>query len=129
MTEPAPAPPPSSSAPASVTATSRRPPGIVIEQACYHGVTGATVLLGVGLLYLFTRHGGLVMSQRGYVITLALGALYLVTGLLVWLGLRPGRYLNYVCSLLYLARPGLGLRLWRNMRQPDFRQHFAGKKN
>lgn len=107
---------------------SRRPPAIVIEQACYHAVTGTTVLLGVGLLYFFTRHRSLVMSTQGYVITLSLGLLYLTTGLLVWLGLRPGLYLNYVCSLVYLARPGLGLRLWRNMRQPEFQKHFLGKE-
>ena len=106
----------------------RRPPASVIEQACYLAVTGATVLLGVGLLYFFTRHRSLVMSTRGYAITLSLGLLYLATGLLVWLGRRPGLYLNYACSLVYLARPGLGLRLWRNMRQPEFREHFRGKE-
>jgi hypothetical protein len=113
--------------PSSAPDESRRAPAIVIEQACYHAVTGGTALLGVGLLYFFTRHGSLVMSARGYVITLTLALVYLTTGLLVWLGLRPGLYLNYACSLIYLARPGLGLRLWRNMRQPEFREHFRRK--
>lgn len=106
----------------------RRPPGIVVEQACYHAITGGTVLLGVGLLYFFTRHGTLIMSPRGYGITLTLGLLYVATGLLVWFGRQPGVYLNYACSLIYLARPNLGLRLWRNMRQPAFREHFRGKE-
>jgi hypothetical protein len=65
------------------------------------------------------------MSGQGYAITLGLGLLYGLTGGLVWFGLRPGLYLNYVCSLIYLARPRLGLGLWADMRLPEFKAHFA----
>ena len=106
----------------------RRPPDCVAAQARYHWVMGGTILISVALVYFLTRSSRvLVMSHQGYAITLGLGLLYSLTGALVWFGFRPGLYLNYGCSLIYLARPRLGLRLWADMRRPEFQAHFARK--
>ncbi len=108
---------------------SRRPPRCVAVQAYYHWVMAATVLVGTGLVFFLTRSSPVfVMSPKGYAITLGIGLLYALTGALVWLGLRPGLYLNYACSLIYLARPRLGLALWADMRRPEFKAHF-GRRN
>ena len=87
---------------------------------------GGTVLLATGLLRLLTRHlPGIEIRPTAYAITIGLGLLYLFTGTLVWFGVRVGRYLNFICSLIYLTRPRLGLRLWREMDSPEFKAHFA----
>ena len=111
----------------------RRPPDGVAALAYYHWVMGGTMLASAGLLDLLTRSSSLlVMSGKGYAIILGLGLLYGLTGTLVWFGLRPGLYLNYGCSLIYLARPRLGLGVWAGMRRPEFKAHFSrrhGGKN
>ncbi len=71
---------------------------------------------------------GVAVSRTGYAVLVGLGLLYLLTGALVWRGSGLGRGLNFVCSLPYLARPSLGLRLWRTMKSPEFRDYFAGKE-
>lgn len=107
----------------------RRPPQSVVEFARYHWLMGGTVLLATGLLYRLTRHlPGVEIRWNAYAITIGLGLLYLFTGALVWFGVRVGRYFNFVCSLIYLTRPRLGLRLWREMESPEFKGHFAARK-
>jgi len=98
-------------------------------QAYYHWVMGGTILASVGLLFLLTRNSPvLVMSPKGYAITLGLGLLYGFAGTLVWFGFRAGLYLNYACSLIYLTRPRLGLNLWADMRRPEFKAHFTNPR-
>jgi hypothetical protein len=107
---------------------STRPPPCIIELARYHWLMGGTVLLATGLLHVLTRHlPGIEIGRNAYAITLGLGLLYLFTGTLVWFGVRVGRYFNFVCSLIYLTRPRLGLRLWREMDSAEFRSHFAAR--
>ena len=108
---------------------SRRRPRCVAVQAYYHWAMSGTVLASVSGLYFLTRNSPVIgMSTQGYAILLGLGLLYSLTGALVWFGLRPGLYLNYGCSLIYLARPRLGLALWADMRRPEFKAHF-GRRN
>jgi hypothetical protein len=103
----------------------RRPPQCVAVVARHHWVTGGAMLFFVALFHGFTREArAFEFSRRGYAITLGIAALYLLTGTTVWLGARPGRYLNYFCSLIYLARPSLGLRLWRINDSAEFKAHF-----
>jgi hypothetical protein len=103
------------------------PPRSVVPFAHYHWLMGVTVLLSTGLLHLLTRHlPGVGIAPRAYAIALGLGLLYLFTGTLVWFGVRVGRYLNFACSLIYLTRPRLGLKLWREMNDPEFKAYFAG---
>lgn len=103
-----------------------RPPASVVTIARHHWLTGAAMGLFVALAYGFARRfPAFELSLRGYAITLGIAALYLGTGALVWSGAPLGRYLNYACSLLYLARPQLGLRLWRLMGTNEFKAHFA----
>lgn len=105
---------------------SPRPPPCIVELARYHWLMGGTILLATGALHLFVRHlPNVAIGRSGYVITLGLGLLYLLAGTLVWLGTRIGRLLNFICSLAYLTRPRLGLRLWREMESPEFKAHFA----
>jgi hypothetical protein len=106
-----------------------RPPESVIVVARHHGLTGSAMLLFIALVYVFTRSSrGFELSAQGYAITLGIAALYLGTGTLVWIGAPLGRYLSYGCSLIYLARPQLGLRIWRLMGTSDFKAHFARPK-
>jgi hypothetical protein len=91
---------------------------------------GGTILASVGLIHGLTRSSPvLIMSPKGYAITVGLGILYGLTGTLVWFGLWPGLYLNYLCSLIYLTRPRLGLNLWADMRRPEFKAHFSGLRD
>jgi hypothetical protein len=97
-------------------------------QAYHHWLMGGTVLLTTVLFYLLTRHHPLIaLSREGYAIGLGIGLGYSLTGALMWFGTPLGRYLNYVCSLLYLTRPRLGLRAWADMGRPDFKAHFASR--
>lgn len=83
----------------------------------------------VAVVYAFTRDSGwLELSRKGYAITLSLAAGYGLAGITAWFGVPGGRALNYVFSLLYLARPQLGLRLWRAMDTPEFKAHFQPDK-
>lgn len=65
------------------------------------------------------------LSHLGYAITSGIAFLYLATATLVWVGAPLGRYLSYACSFIYLARPQLGLRIWRLMGTTEFKAHFA----
>jgi hypothetical protein len=90
---------------------------------------GGTILVAMALLHVLTRHlPGIEVRGSAYAITAGLGQLYLFTGTLVWFGVRLGRYLNFVCCLIYLTRPRLGLRLWREMESAEFKAHFALRK-
>lgn len=105
---------------------SRRPPpeGVALI-ARTHWLTSGVILFCLGLLHVILRSSSvLTLTRDTYVYALGLGALYGATGFMVWAGAPPGRYFNYVCSLLYLARPPLGLQIWRIMRSPEYRAHF-----
>jgi hypothetical protein len=104
-----------------------RPPDSVAVIARHHWLTGGAMVFFVTIVAAFTRQwaGAFELSPKGYAITLTIAASYLGTGTLVWLGVRLGRYLNYACSLIYLARPQLGLRIWRLMGTPEFKAHFT----
>jgi hypothetical protein len=54
-----------------------------------------------------------------------LGAFYGLTAGLIWRGLRPGRALSTVASLLYVLRPPLAAQVRAAMRDPAFAAHFA----
>jgi hypothetical protein len=83
------------------------------------------LLFFVGALYVLLHDSAVFeLSRNTYAITLGMSALYAIAGGLVWRGVWPGRLLNYVCSLLYLARPPLGLRIWKIMRSEEYRTHF-----
>ncbi len=86
----------------------------------------SVVLLGFAGGMFLLLHDSVVfeLSGKAYAITLGLAGIYALTGLLVWRGFRFGLVLNYLCSLLYLARPPLGLRIWKTMRSEEFRRHF-----
>lgn len=102
-----------------------RPPESIVFIARTHWLMGAVILFFAAMLYLLLRDSSVLeLSRRTYAITVGLGATYLITGVLVWFGTPIGRVLNYVCSLLYLARPPLGLRIWKIMRSEEFKAHF-----
>jgi hypothetical protein len=103
-----------------------RPPPAVAYVARTHWVVGAIIVLSIGVLHLFVRQIPHVESTRSaYLITLGLAGLYLGTGTLVWFGTPLGRFCSRLCGLLYLVRPQLGDRLWRIMRSPEYKAHFA----
>jgi hypothetical protein len=105
---------------------SLRPPASIVELARYHWLMGGTILFATGLLHVLTRHlPGIEIGRNAYAITIGLGLLYVFTGTLVWFGVRVGRFFNFICSLIYLTRPRLGLRLWREMDSAEFKAHFA----
>jgi hypothetical protein len=104
---------------------SRRPPEAVALIARTHWVMSGVILaLTLGLYIVLYNSAVLELSRRTYAVTLGLSALYILTGVLVWFGRPIGRPLNYVCSLLYLARPPLGLRIWKIMRSEEYQAHF-----
>jgi hypothetical protein len=106
-----------------------RPPECVALVARHHWLTSGAMLFFIGLLWIFTRDWyAFEISRKGYAITLAIAVFYGGVGAMVWFGVRVGRYLNYVCSLIYLARPALGLRLWKAMGTPEFKNHFDRKE-
>jgi len=108
---------------------SHRPPQCIVEFARYHWLMGGTILATTVLLHFLTRHlPGVEIGGSAYAITISLGLLYLFTGALVWFGVRVGRYFNFICSLIYLTRPRLGLRLWREMDSMEFKSHFAPRR-
>jgi hypothetical protein len=90
-----------------------------------HWAVGSVILLAAGVVTLIARQLPFIeLSTKTYVISLALAALYLSAGTLVWYGLPFGRVLSRVCTLLYLARPRLGSTLWEIMDSPEYREHF-----
>lgn len=103
----------------------KRPPEPVALIARTHWVM-AGVILGFTLaLWLLLRDSAVLeLSRRTYLACLGLTVLYGLTGVLVWYGVPLGRPLNYVCSFLYLARPPLGMRIWKIMRSEEYRRHF-----
>lgn len=83
------------------------------------------ILFFVGGIYALLRDSMVFeLSRRMLVITLGMSALYAITGILVWWGVPLARVLNYACALLYLARPPLGMRIWKIMRSEEYRAHF-----
>lgn len=106
----------------------RRPPPPVALVARTHAFVGVVALVSVAMLHQFTR--GLPYFEFGprtYVIAIGIGALYCLTGALVWFGAPTGRFFSRVCGLLYLARPRLGSYLWQIMDSADYRSHFTGE--
>jgi hypothetical protein len=107
----------------------RRPPDPVAFIARTHWVMGSVILSFAVMLYVLLRDSSVFeLSRRTYTITLGLGIIYLIAGVLVWFGTPGGRVLNYVCSMLYLARPPLGMRIWKVMRSPDYKAHFSRQR-
>lgn len=103
-----------------------RPPDSISFLARTHWVMGGVILAFAGALYGLLRDSSVLeLSRKTYAITIGMGVLYFVTGVLVWFGAPVGRVLNYVASLLYLARPPLGLRIWKIMRSDEFKAHFG----
>lgn len=97
--------------------------------ARHHWLTGATMLVFVAIIYVFTRNSTwLELSRKGYTITLSPALGYGATGTLVWFGVPGGRQLNYLFALLYFARPQLGLRLRQAMAKPEFKAYFKRDK-
>lgn len=104
----------------------RPPPESAAVVARHHWLTGGAMIFCVGLFSAFTRNLNLFeLSRRGYAITLSIAGFYLLAGAMVWFGVSLGRVVNYVCSLIYLARPPLGLRIWRLSDSAEFKAHFA----
>ena len=102
----------------------RRPDGVALI-ARAHWLTGSVILSCVFLLYVMLRNSKVfAVSPDAYLSTLGLGLLYAATGFMVWTGAPTGRFFSYVCSLLYLARPQLGLPIWRIMSSPEYKAHF-----
>lgn len=102
-----------------------RPPESVVFVARTHWLVGGVVVASTGLLHLVLRDVPVVhFGLRTYAITGALGLSYLLAGALVWLGWPFGPLLSRVCTLLYLPRPGMGLRVWETMNSPEFKAHF-----
>lgn len=103
----------------------QRAPESILFIARTHVVMGGVILFFTVMLYALLRDSTVLeLSRRTYAITITLSVLYVVTGLLVWRGWPMGRPLNYVLALLYLARPPLGLRIWKIMRSDEFKAHF-----
>jgi len=102
-----------------------RPPDCVVLVAKTHWVVGAVILVSVGLLRWIVEKYPVEFSVRTYAITGGLAALYGLAGTLVWFGAPGGRLLSRACSLIYLARPNLGSRLWEIMDSDEFKAHFG----
>ncbi len=105
-----------------------RPPDIVALVARTHWIVGGTILLSVLAVRWLVSRFPVDFTARTWAITLSLAALYLTAGTLVWFGAPFGRILSRVCSLIYLARPQLGPRLWQIMDSEEFRRHFGRRK-
>ena len=106
----------------------RRPASVVIVARTHWMVAGA-ILAATGVLHVFTRNlPRIEFGPRTYLIAGGLAALYLLAGLLVWLGTPLGPLLSRVCALLYLPRPQFGSYLWDLMNSAEFRAHFRREK-
>lgn len=105
-----------------------RPSDPIAFIARTHWLMGGVILFFAAMLYVLLRDSSVLeLSRRTYGITLGLGVLYLVAGVLVWFGTPFGRVVNYVASFVYLARPPLGLRIWKIMRSEEYKAHFQRK--
>ena len=104
----------------------RRPPDSVAYIARSHWLVGTVALGSSGLLHLFTHNlPGVTFEPMTYRVALGIALLYLTGGTMVWFGTPLGRFVNHLCSLLYLVRPQLGDRVWRIMRTEEFKAHFT----
>lgn len=104
----------------------RPPPVSVALVAKTHWAVGVTVVASIALLHFVTRNIPVIeFALRTYLITGALGLLYLLAGTLVWFGAPLGRLLSRICCLLYLPRPQFGGRLWEIMNSPEYQAHFT----
>ena len=91
-----------------------------------HFLVGVVALVSVAILRQFTRDlPYFEFGLRTYAIAIGIGALYCVTGALVWFGAPTGRFFSRVCGLIYLARPRLGSYLWEIMDSAEFKAHFG----
>ena len=103
-----------------------RPPEAIVYVARANAATGAVILLYFLVLHLLLHDSSfLVLSRNSYVFSLGLGILYAGAGVLVWFGLPPGRWLSFVCGVLFLIRPPLGLKYWAIIRSAEFKAHFG----
>ncbi len=104
----------------------RRPPDCVVFVARTHWAVGAVMLGSIALLHLVFRDlPRIEVGARGYQVTSALAAVYLLAGTLVWFGAPLAQTLSRICALLYLPRPSFGFRIWDIMNSAEFRAHFA----
>ncbi|MBI4622191.1 MAG: hypothetical protein HY736_03085 [Verrucomicrobia bacterium] len=109
----------------SAETTTRRPPEGVALIARTHWLTSGVILFCVGLLHVILRSSSVfTLTSNTYIYGGGLSFLYAATGFMVWTGTPPGRFFSYACSLLYLARPPLGLQIWRIMRSSEYKAHF-----
>ena len=106
---------------------SRRPPACVALVARTHWVVGGVILISLGLMRWIVEKFPVEFSMRTYAFTSGITVLYGLAGTLVWFGAPGGRWLSRVCTLLYLARPSLGSRLWDIMDSAEFKAHFGVK--
>jgi len=107
----------------------RHPPEGVAVVARHHWLMGGAIAFFLAALHLVVRGVPQIQpTPATYAISLGLALLYLGTGTLVWFGTPLGRAFNFVCSLVYLARPQMGLRLWRISDSTEFKAHFARAK-
>ena len=103
----------------------RRPPACVVFVARTHGLVGLVIVGSILGLHGLTRNlPGIGFGARTYDYAAGLAGIYLLAAVLVWLGAPFGPLLSRICSLLYLARPGFGFRVWETMDTPEFRAHF-----
>jgi hypothetical protein len=103
----------------------RPPPASVALVAKTHWAVGVTIVASIAVLHILTRKIPLLeFTLRTYLLTGALGLLYLLAGTLVWFGAPLGRLLSRICCLLYLPRPQFGGRLWEIMNTPEYQAHF-----
>lgn len=102
------------------------PPECVRFVARVHALVGAAMLAALALLTLATRNlPGIGFGPGAPLAAGLLGAFYGLTAGLIWRGLRPGRALSTVASLLYVLRPPLAAQVRAAMRDPAFAAHFA----
>ena len=91
-----------------------------------HWTVGTVIVISIALLHVLTRRlPGVEFGSQTYIITGSLAALYLLGGTFVWFGAPFGRLVSRVCTLLYLARPQFGSRVWETMNSPEFQAHFT----
>ena len=104
----------------------RSPPKAVALVAKTHWVVGVVIVASIAVMHLITRNlPAIEFGLKTYLITGGLGALYLLTGSLVWFGAPLGRLLSRICGLLYLPRPQFGGRLWDIMNSAEYQAHFS----
>ena len=102
-----------------------RPPESVTFAARTFWFTGGVIVVSVGLMHGVALTSRVIAFGRtAYLLTVALGSIYLLAGTAVWFGWPGGPLLHRVCTILFLPRPALGRRLWAVGRSEEFRAHF-----